>query len=181
MQSSIKTWLSTLNIAIIAYFSPIYSLVVAILVLIIIDWITGIWAAYKTNTPITSFKLRRTLTKSIVYALAIITGLLFETEMVKFFAEVLSSILGATFQENSFPIVKIIALYIGATEFKSIIENLNKVYKLPFFKAVMDKLQPLQDGQNTSNIEPIKTVPIAAPKKVKTKKRTKSLKRKGRS
>lgn len=179
MQGSLKTGVATLNVALLAYFSPIYSLVAAIFLLISLDWITGIWAAFKIGQPITSFKLRRTLTKTVVYSLAIITGLVFEKEMVKFFAEVLYSILGANFQETGFPIVKIIALYIGATEFKSIIENLNKVYKLPFFKAIMDKLQPLQDDANNTIVE-VK-LPTGASTNKKSKKAPRGSKRKEKS
>ena len=179
MQGSLKNGIATLNVTLLAYFSPIYSLVMAILLLISLDWVTGIWAAFKIGQPITSFKLRRTLTKTVVYSLAIITGLVFEKEMVKFFAEGLYSILGTNFQETDFPIVKIIALYIGATEFKSIIENLNKVYKLPFFKAIMDKLQPLQDDANNTIVEA--KLPIVASTNKTSKKVAKRPKRKGKS
>lgn len=182
MKMLFKDWILTLNIAVIAYFSPISSLLLSLLVLILVDWGTGVWAAYKTKIPITSFKLRRTLTKLVVYGLALITGLIFEKELVKYFGEVLSNILGTEFQENSLPIVKIIALYIGATEFQSIIENLNKVYKLPFFKVIIDKLQPLQDNANSTIVDStVKIVPTKTGLNKKPKNRAKVPKRKGKS
>lgn len=179
MDTTLKGWVYTLNVAVIAYFSPIYSLIWSVAMLIGVDWATGVWAAYKTGTPITSFKLRRTLTKVVVYGLSLFTGLIFEKEMVRFFVEVVSSVIGTNFQDSALPIVKIIALYIGATEFKSIMENLNKVYKLPFFKAVVDKLQPLQDSTNNTIVEA--KLPTGASTNKKSKKDPRGSKRKGKS
>ncbi len=123
---SIKQWLLALTISGIAYLSPIKSTLVAVGFLIFIDTFTGLWAAFKLNQKIESYKLRQMITKSAIYSIAIITGYVLQQELMG----------------PDIPVVKLIAGSIGAVEGLSVMENLNKLQKLPFLKALMEKIQP---------------------------------------
>lgn len=122
----IKQWLIALGISGAAYLSPIQPTLVAVGFLIFVDTFTGLWAAYNAKQKIESYKLRQMITKSAIYGLAIITGYVLQQELMG----------------PDIPVVKLIAGSIGAVEGLSVMENLNKLQKLPFLKALMEKIQP---------------------------------------
>lgn len=119
-----KEWLGKVAIACLAVLAPIQTILLSVGFLITADFITGIWAAHKRKEQIKSAAMRRTISKIVIYQMAVITGFLLETYL-------LSSI---------FPVSKLVAGVIGLVEFKSILENGNTILGEDIFKVVINKL-----------------------------------------
>lgn len=110
---------------------PIKPAIVTIFVLVIADLILGLLVARKSKDPITSAGFRRTITKLFVFELALIAGFLAETYLIG----------------DSFPVSKIISAFIGLTEIKSIIENLNIINGENIFASLIVKLGSENDNK----------------------------------
>jgi phage-related holin len=122
MEQIIK-FLRPLAVSVAAIFAPIQGLLLATGSLVFIDLITGVIAAHKRGSPITSAGLRRSVTKICVYQIAIMTAFLAE----KYMSDVL-------------PFVKMAAGVITLTELTSVLENLNSISGENLLKALIDKL-----------------------------------------
>jgi hypothetical protein len=109
--------------------APIKAAMIVVGCLIFIDLMTGIWAAIKRQQPVTSAALRRTISKMIIYQIAVISGFLIEHYLV----------------QGELPIVKIVAGFIGIVEFKSILENGNFILGTDIFKTLISKLGSKND------------------------------------
>ncbi len=118
------SWLKGLALAAIAALAPIHAVMISVGVLICLDTIMGILAARKRKEPITSAELRRTVSKMIIYQIAIISGFLVQHYM-------LGDIL---------PIVKLAAGAIGLVEIKSILENADEINGSPLFTSLVKYL-----------------------------------------
>lgn len=88
-------------------------------------------AARKRGEPITSSNLRKTISKIVIFQTAILLAFLTEHYMM---ADLL-------------PVSKIVAGYIGMTEYTSILENLNDINGGSIFKALIEKLNKKEDAQ----------------------------------
>ncbi len=99
---------------------PIQSLIVTSIVLIFVDFITGIIASYKLNIRITSKAMQRTVYKIIAFVSMIILGYVLEKYML------------------DFPVTKTFGGLIGLIEGKSILENLYKITKVDLLKIMID-------------------------------------------
>lgn len=108
-----------LILIIVTFFAPLIPAMIAILLLVIIDTITAIIAAHKSNEAITSKKFGGSVTKLLVYQLLIISAHLCE----KFL-----------FPQVAF--VKITLAFLATTEFISISENFQKTTGLSFIKYI---------------------------------------------
>ena len=115
---------------ILLYFTPIASYVHLVLILIGIDLITGSYAAIKEGESFSARKLRNTLEKFIFYAIAIIVAFLLQQII-----------------DDGSELARIVALYVGATEAKSIYENISRITRKDIlsilweaFKAKIDDL-----------------------------------------
>jgi len=107
-----------------AFLMPPTPLMVGTLVLVMLDSVTGVGAAWKVGEKITSAKLRNTVTKALIYSLALIAC---------FVAE--KNLLG-----GMVPASKFAAGAIGIVELKSILENASKALGAPIFQVLMSKL-----------------------------------------
>lgn len=107
-----------------AILTPIKPLLISCGFLIVADMITGIVAAKKRKEEIRSAEMRRTITKMVVYQVAIISAFVLEKYM-------LSELL---------PISKIVSGVIGMVEFKSILENVSTIAGQDILKLVMEKM-----------------------------------------
>ena len=105
----------------IVFVSPIHAIMTAIVVLVISDLITALWAVIKNKQKITSIGLRRTINKLLAYELAVILSYVVETVFG----------LGA-------PVVKLVAGLIAVTELKSNLENLALITGLDFWQKIAD-------------------------------------------
>lgn len=119
-----KQWLAQILLATLAVLAPIKALLISVGFLIMADLVTGIWAAVKQKKPITSAAMRRTISKVVIYNLAVISGFLVESYML----------------EQLLPVSKIVASVIGLVELKSILENANKILGHDLFKSVVARL-----------------------------------------
>jgi uncharacterized membrane protein len=124
-----KQWFSKVALVVFAALAPIHAVIVSVGVLVMGDLVTGVWAAYKRGEEIKSSGLRRTLSKLVVYNIAIISGFMVQQYMI----------------EDLVPIVKIIAGVIGLVELKSILENANKITGVDLFKEVIARLGSKND------------------------------------
>lgn len=130
-----KTWIQNLLLAAIAALAPIHSVLIVVGILIVVDTITGVWAAVKNGQTITSARLRDTITKMLLFQLAVITGFLLEKYLL---ADLL-------------PVSKLIAGIIGVTEGTSILENINKIRGDNLFKTLIDKLGSVNKTEQPPN------------------------------
>jgi hypothetical protein len=102
-----KFWL----LASLAVFLPIKELMLTIGFLVAADMVVGIWKALKLKQRIRSRRMSDTVTKLLLYQIAIMSGFLIETFII---AELI-------------PITKLVATVIAVIEFKSIIESIESV------------------------------------------------------
>jgi len=117
-------FLKYISIAPMAALAPIHMVMITVGFLIFADLFTGIWAAKKRNEKISSAALRRTVSKIVIYQLAVISGFMLEIN-------ILNSVL---------PVAKIVGGTIGMFEFKSMLENCNHIVGGDIFKLVLKKL-----------------------------------------
>jgi hypothetical protein len=103
----IKIWL----LACFSIFLPIKPLIITVGFLCISDMVVGIWKALKKKEPISSKRMSDTITKLMLYQLAIVSGFLIEKYVI----------------EELVPITKTIGTVISIIEFKSIIESIEAV------------------------------------------------------
>lgn len=123
------TWLQPLALSIVAMFAPAKELFIAATILIIADCVTGIWAARKTDQPITSAGIRRTANKLFLYNLGIGAGFLVQKYMMA----------------DLIPVSNIVSSALGLAELKSIIENADKINGGSIMKTILARLGSVND------------------------------------
>ena len=111
-------------LSILAVFFPIKAALITVFVLIAADLIFGLMAAKKRGEPITSSGFRRTLTKFLVYEVAVMLAFLAQQYLTG----------------EMIPVEQITAAYIGLVEIKSVMENLNDISGGSILKSLLDKL-----------------------------------------
>lgn len=102
-----KTWI----LACMSIFLPIRELMLTIGFLVGADMVVGIWKALKTGQKIRSRRMSDTITKMLLYQLAIVSGFLIEKYIIT----------------DMLPIAKLIGSVIAIIEFKSIVESIESV------------------------------------------------------
>ena len=103
----------------LVYFAPIQEAMLTVGALIIIDFIFGIIAAYKTNERISSKRMGQTIIKMLVYQLLIVSSYLVGKTLV-----------------TILPMTEITLSFIGMVELFSIGESFNRITGLPFLKYI---------------------------------------------
>jgi phage-related holin len=106
-----------------AIFAPIQAVLITTMVLIGVDFVTGIVAARKRGEVITSSGFRRTISKLVVYELALVVGFLAERYMMPML-----------------PVCKMVSSLIALTEIKSIYENLDSASGGDLLKSIVSKI-----------------------------------------
>ena len=124
-------YLKPLLIALVAIFAPAKAMLATALLFIVLDLITGVWAAKKRGDAITSQGLKRTVIKIMIYELAIALAFLCEIYLMG----------------DYMPIAKIVSSFVGITELKSIYENLNEIGGGNLLSNLISRLNGPQDGQ----------------------------------
>lgn len=118
-------WCSTICLSVLSYFEPIKSIVVVMLSLVVMDFITGVWASRKSKVPCSSRRLRKSFSKLVTYLSVLV--LLFMIEDATD-----SEWIGAN---------KFIAWAICMVEFISICENLYVISELPMLKRIVKAIR----------------------------------------
>jgi hypothetical protein len=129
MGESIMKHIHAFILAAITILAPIQAALTTAGCLVMLDLILGIIAAKKRGAPITSAGLRRTVSKMVIFQIAIITGFLTEKYLTG----------------DLVPVCKIITAFIGLTEIKSIVENLNAINGNSIFSDLITKLGSKND------------------------------------
>jgi phage-related holin len=101
----------------VTYFAPTFSVLMGISFLVLIDFITGMVAAYKRGEAITSRKMRPTITKGMGYMLAILAAHIFQKHFLP-----------------TIEVMKIVSGLIAFIELKSLDENLKDMTGKSLFK-----------------------------------------------
>lgn len=126
---------------ILLYLSPISNYVHLVLILIGLDLISGSYASIKEGQKFTARKLRCTIEKFVFYAIAIIV------------AYILQQIIS-----EGTELARIVALYIGATETKSIYENISRITHTDLVEiawgVIKEKLDDWIDSVKKKNSNP---------------------------
>lgn len=125
-------WLKALSITIVSFLAPIHTVMLACGSLIVIDLITGVWAAKKRGETINSAALRRTVSKILAYEIAIISGYILQKYLL----------------EDILPVMKLAASAIGLVETISVLENVNSITGSSIFTALIKKLGSQNDQNN---------------------------------
>ncbi len=126
--TNLKEWLVKIGLTLLAVLSPVQPVMTAVFCLVIIDFITGIWASIKKNVPIKSYHMRRTVVKLLAYQAAIVVGFIMETYLLQ-----------------EMPVVKIIGGLVAMTEGKSFFENLHKITGIDFWALIINKVHGEQN------------------------------------
>ena len=112
--TSFTFWLFTL-------LAPLTGVIITVILLIVVDFITGSYASYVKRKPIESKRIGHTVSKFFIYNLVIISAYFLEKEIV-----------------SEVPFMKVIAGFISIAEIKSILENYNNIYGINPFKALIN-------------------------------------------
>jgi len=112
-------------------FTPVAIALTWMGVFVFIDLVTGLWKAKIKNEAITSKRLGNTITKVVMYFLAIITSRVMDAELLK-----------ATFLP--FTIAQLAIGFFSITEFKSIMENISTILGTDVWKFLRSKIDELR-------------------------------------
>lgn len=121
---TIKNYICVLLYWLCIYFYPTFASIFLVGFFVIMDTITGMAAAIKTDTPITSKKFRAIFPKFIVYGAAVLVAHVIQRQ---FFPD--------------FPARKIIAGFVAYSELMSIDENIQKISGVSMFKFFIKKFK----------------------------------------
>lgn len=136
-------WDSILKVLafILLWLAPISNYVHLVLILIFIDLLTGSYAAVKEGQKFSARKLRCTVEKFVFYAMAIIAAFLLQRII-----------------NDGTELARIVALYVGATELKSIYENISRVTKTDvlsmLWQTLKEKIENYIQSLKNSNNDP---------------------------
>tara|TARA_R110001592_G_scaffold74778_3_gene226844 strand:- start:5290 stop:5724 length:435 start_codon:yes stop_codon:yes gene_type:complete len=90
---------------------PLYDVAGALIILIIIDLITGIIASIKKSSPFQWSKIFNTLNKLIIYCLILLAAWVIESKIIP-----------------SIPFMRLVAGFLALTELRSILENFKDIF-----------------------------------------------------
>ncbi len=122
-------WFETSLLALLALFAPAKSVLITVMVLSMVDLVTGLVASRKSGSPITSTGLKRTILKVVIYQVAVLSAFLVEQFLTG----------------PDMPVMKWVSGLIGLVELKSVLENLDLIAGGSFFRSLTDRLQGVVD------------------------------------
>lgn len=114
----------------LAFIAPIQGLLILTWCLLIADMVTGVWAAKKRGEAITSSKMSMTITKIVLYSMAL---------LVTKGAEDVFSILGVV------KLTHVAGAVIVAVELKSMYENIYQITGIKIWSYVLSQFKILRD------------------------------------
>ena len=123
--TNVKVWIAGAATNLIAVILPIQKFLTIVVVMVVIDFITGIWAALVRKENIRSRTMQRTTIKITVYLIALLTGHYIDVVF-----------------ESIIQIVYVLAGVIVLTEFKSVLENLSDIVGYDLVEKFASKLPP---------------------------------------
>jgi len=137
-------WKGTI-VLVASFLAPVKGIVIATIVVVLFDLLTGVYASWKESIPITSNKLGKIIPKLLLYNLTILCVYLLDQHILGEFVLFFSNI--------SLFATKIIGMAIFMVEFTSIINNVERSLKiqfLPIFRGWMKTIRT--EASNVSAI-----------------------------
>ena len=134
--SSLKTFCIKVFLLVIAYFTPITEMVIVMLIFLILDTISGIWASLKKGEKLESHKLRKTVYKIIWYTITVM----------------LSWMMEKTFSLTWSNLASLVCGFICFVELKSIFENVTSITNEPVFMKIL-KIMKRKGSETINEIE----------------------------
>lgn len=121
--------LEAIALACLAVFAPIKAVLATTLVLVLLDTLTGVYAAYKRKEPITSGGLKRTVGKIVLYEFALCVAYLAQHYLIG----------------DDFPACRLVSTMVGLVELKSVLENLDSISGSNLFQSILSAITQKQD------------------------------------
>lgn len=116
-----------------SYFAPIWAIGMVIIIFVVVDFLTGIWAAKTLKEKVVSSKMRNSVYKLIAYCATICLTFLIQEEIISF---------------TWFLLTNVAAGLIVLTEMKSILENFSKITGNNIFNIIFEKINSLLKKKN---------------------------------
>lgn len=113
-----------LGLSILAVFAPIKPILLAVLALVLADFVTGVLASRTKKQPITSSGFKRSVGKLLMYELAIALAFLVHKYLTG----------------DLLPADRLIASMVGLVELKSVLENLDIISGQSLFNAILARI-----------------------------------------
>jgi len=129
LESAVAKWFLALALSALALLAPVTGLMGAVGVLIGADFITGVLAARKRGEALTSKAMSRTITKALVYQLAVISAFALEGLV-----------------PGGLPIAKLIAAAVALVEFRSLTENVKTLTGVDM-TSILEKIQKKREDK----------------------------------
>lgn len=126
--------LTKLGIWMGAIMAPLYDVLGAVLLLIVIDFLTGIGAAIKVKEGISSKKMRNTLNKFLFYSLTLLAAHVVELKITP-----------------ALPWLNIVSGFVALTELRSVFENFNRIFGLNLWNYVKGLIRQTKAGEEILN------------------------------
>jgi len=108
----------------LAIIVPIYDLTGALIVLIVIDLITGIGASLKNQVKFKWEKIVNTFTKVIIYSLILLAGWVVESKIMP-----------------AIPLMRLVAGFLALTELRSILGNFKNIFGLDMWEYIRSAIR----------------------------------------
>lgn len=123
------SFLKTLGMSVLMIFSPIKPVLFVTGLLVILDMIFGIWAAKVRKEPITSSRMKDSITKLLVYELCIMLFYIGQKYMTT----------------DLIPLTNIASTFVCLVELKSIAESLKDISGVDILEFLISKLNGLMN------------------------------------
>ena len=120
--STLQSFCTKVAILFVAYFTPISEMIHVMLIFLLIDTVSGIWASLKAGQKIESHKLRKTVFKFLWYTIAVMIAWMMEH----------------TFNISWSSLASLTAGFICFIELKSVFENITLITGDPIFMRILN-------------------------------------------
>ena len=110
---------------------PVQPLMVVTSIMIAMDFLTGVWKNLKKGEKFSSSKMSNTISKMVLYQIAILTGFLLEIYIIPIL-----------------PVSKIVAGFLATTEFQSLIENIGEITGIDIWGNIKKHFVKKSDNDN---------------------------------
>lgn len=129
---TMKTWLISILVSVLAALSPIVPLFITATLLITGDMVFAIYRAYKNGVPITSRKLSHVVPKLILYNIGILLAFLVEKYVLV----------------DTIPISKLALGVISMVEMKSIDESFQSIFGYSLYSKLLAMIKRPEENPN---------------------------------
>jgi len=129
---TMKTWLISILLSVLAAISPMVPLFVTATLLIVSDMVFAIYRAYRNGVPITSRKLSQVLPKLILYNIGILLAFLVEKYVLV----------------DTIPISKLALGVISMVEMKSIDESFQSIFGYSLYAKLLAMIKRPEQNPN---------------------------------